>query len=111
MDIFDALLTAQNPYAFSHRLAVSLAILAKCLDAVGKQQDGLAANTSALVAIRTPFERYPAVFARSAHGMLHEYLGRCEKLGREPDSTLLIPLLEGLQNLQGKWELGGYLGP
>ncbi len=93
-------LAAQRPDAFRPNLAISLMVLARCLDAVDRQEDGLASNAEAIATLSTLFQRVPAAFADLIGGMARDYLERCEKLGREPDEALLLPVIRVFETLQ-----------
>jgi tetratricopeptide (TPR) repeat protein len=97
-------LAAQRPDAFRPDLAMSLWVLADCLDAVDRRDEGLAANAEAITELSGLFQRHKRTFAGQIAGMAQEYLRRCETLGREPDEQLLAPVAAGLAELQSSPE-------
>jgi hypothetical protein len=99
VDMYCAL-AAQRPDAFRPDLAISLAVLAICLDGIGRHEDAVAANAEAMATLSDAFRRHPAAFAGQVRHIVREYIERCEKLGREPDTELLAPVLAVFQALQ-----------
>jgi hypothetical protein len=95
-------LAAARPDAFTPDLAVSLAVLANCLEATGRDDDALAANQEAIDTLRPPFLAVPPAFAHWMLPMCQQYFERCERLGREPDGELLAPIVEALAKLEGE---------
>jgi len=69
-------------------------------DLVGRDAD-LASLRAWLSA---PFSHLPRAFAESTGGMVREYLERSEKLGKQPDMTLLEPIIAVFAQLQTQQE-------
>jgi hypothetical protein len=90
-------LAAQRPDAFRPNLATSLWVLADCLDAMDRREEGLTANAEAIALLSPLFQRHKAAFASRIRGMAQAYVARCEALGREPDQQLLEPVLAELR--------------
>lgn len=90
-------LAAARPDAFRPDLAISLWVLADCLDENGDLPGGMAANAEAVAVLAVPFLQLPAAFAEQMAGMVQEYARRCETLGREPDRDPLAPILARLE--------------
>ena len=91
---------AQRPDAFQPDVARSLAVLANCPDASGHREDAMAAAAEATATLCEPFQQHPAAFTRLMLTIIHKYLERCQKLGREPDMKLLAPVVAVFQALQ-----------
>jgi hypothetical protein len=107
-----AALAAQRPDAFRPNLATSLWVLADCLDAAGRREEGLAATAEAIGELSGPFQRHMRAFAGRISRMAREYLQRCEALGHEPDQQLLASVAAGLAELQADGPAGtGQSGP
>jgi len=100
-------LAAQRPDAFRPDLAMSLWVLADCLDAVDRREDGLVANAEAIVTLTDLFRRSPAAFGHRIRGMVKEYVERCEKLEREPDMRVLGAEIEVFQALRSGGDAEG----
>ena len=89
-------LAAARPDAFRPNLAMSLAVLANCLESVERAAEGLTANTEAIVTLREPFLDVPSAFAHWMLPMVQQYLQRAEALAVEPDAALLEPIVRKL---------------
>jgi hypothetical protein len=81
-------------------LAVSLAVMAGCLDAVQHWDEGMTANEAAIAELSEPFHHYPAVFTDRMTRMVQDYLHRCERFGRIPNKELLGPIEAELEALR-----------
>ena len=97
-------LAAQRQDAFAPDLATTLMVLATCLDAMDRGDDGLAANTEAIATLTDQFVRMPPAFARLMGAMAQKYIERCEKLGREPDLALLSPMIAVFEQMRAQPE-------
>ena len=92
-------LAEKNP-GLQPDLAVSLAVMADCLDATRHWEEGIAANEAAIAELSEPFRHYPAVFADRMTRMAQAYFQRCEKSGRIPNKELLEPIEAVLEALR-----------
>ena len=86
-------LAAARPDAFRPDLAMSLAVLARCLGAAQRSTEALAANAEAIAALREPFIAMPRAFERWMLPMVEEYLQRSVAQGIELDEALLEPIM------------------
>jgi hypothetical protein len=75
-------------------------VLASILDTLARKEEGLTANAEAVALLGEPFFRLPFAFADLMSRMARDYLGRCEALGRTPDTALLDPIVAAFQQLQ-----------
>ena len=75
--------------AFQHDLAVSLAVLAHCLETVERVTEALTANQEAIERLREPFLALPPALMHWMRPMVQQYLGRCTAQRVEPDGVLL----------------------
>jgi hypothetical protein len=85
-------------------------VLANCLDTVGRQEEGLAANAEAIVELSSPFKQHRRAFAELIGRMARDYIHRCERLAHEPDQQLLAPVVAGLAELQADGAADGQAG-
>ena len=95
-------LAAQRPDAFAENLAVSLWVLADCLDASSRQPDALAANAEAITILTPLFQAFPAAIRGRIVPIAQAYLQRCQTLGHDPDEALLAPVVAVLSAMQTK---------
>ncbi len=103
-------LAAKAPDAYRPALAGSLATLANCFEENGQIEEAFERNREAIENYAPFFLAQPRAFVHWMVPMCQLYIGRCEKLGREPDMELLGPIVEVLQRLQegsGDNEEGG----
>ena len=91
-------LAGQRPEAFRPDLATSLAVRANCLDALGRAADALATNVEAVTMLSEAFVEHPAAFGHRMAHIIRQYLERCERIGQQPDTELLGPVVAILQN-------------
>jgi tetratricopeptide (TPR) repeat protein len=99
VDLYRAL-AEEEPHAHKPSLAVALMMLANCLDRAGNREGGIDKNKEAIQVYTPCLTALPQAYAARAIAMVQEYLGRCEKLGRDPDGELLAPTLEVLKRTQ-----------
>jgi hypothetical protein len=86
-------LAATRPDAFRPYLARSLAVMANCLANVGRDEEAIHAGEQAVATLSPYFVARPAAFLDLMRAMVLDYVRRCEKAGREPDTKLLEPIL------------------
>ena len=91
-------LTAARPDAFTPDLAMSLSVLGDMLEAVGKISDAIPNDEEAVRLLTPYFLLNPAAFAGAIHTYVRDYIRRCELAGREPDPTLLEPIVDRPEN-------------
>ena len=85
----------------SQGFAFALATLANCEDKCGNQQTALSANHKAIDVYSKPFFRSSVACHKDMNSMVQQYLKRCHRLRRQPDSRLLIPILNVMRQIQG----------
>ena len=95
-------LAAARPDAFAVGLARSLAVLSRRRTESGDPPQAHAAIHEAVTLLAPYFERYPQALAPLIAQMAQDYLKACEASGQQPDPTLLMPIVERLQQLQSQ---------
>ncbi len=100
-------LAAARPDAFKPDLAMSLSNLADRHDEAGQTAVAISFDVEAIRAISGPFLALPGAHADLTMVYVRDYLGRCDKLGTEPDAALLGPIVEVLQRLQAQAQSPG----
>ncbi len=86
-------LAATRRDAFRPYLARSLSVMADCLENVGRDEEAIHAGEQAVATLSPYFVARPAAFLDLMRAMVRDYVRRCEKAGREPDTKLLEPIL------------------
>ncbi len=86
-------LAATRPDAFRPYLARSLSVMADCLENVGRDEEAIYAGEQAVATLSPYFVARPAAFLGLMRAMVRDYVRRCGKAGREPDTKLLEPIL------------------
>ncbi|MBI2906437.1 MAG: tetratricopeptide repeat protein [Chloroflexi bacterium] len=98
-------LATERPDAFGANLAVSLINVATCLSQSGRKADALARAEEAVETLKQQFLVAPAAFGQWMTAAVQNYVLFCRELRREPDSTLLAPIVKALEELE-KGDLG-----
>ncbi|WP_114913236.1 tetratricopeptide repeat protein [Acidibrevibacterium fodinaquatile] len=91
-------LAAARPDAFIPDLATSLSVLGDMLEAVGKISDAIPNDEEAVRLLTPYFLLNPAAFAGTIATYARDYIRRCELARREPDPTLLEPIVDRPEN-------------
>ncbi len=86
-------LAATRRDAFRPYLARSLSVMADCLENVGRDEEAIYAGEQAVATLSPYFVARPAAFLGLMRAMVRDYVRRCGKAGREPDTKLLEPIL------------------
>lgn len=86
--------------ALRPNLAISLSVLAKCLEADEQIEPAITRGVEAITLLSGLFLRHKAAFAGLITLMACDDRRRYETLGREPDTAMLAPIDEGLATLQ-----------
>ena len=97
-------LAAERPDAFLPNLATSLNNLAGFLSDLGRREEALKVAEEAVETLSPYFLGYPSAFAQWMATMLRTYVRLAQDLNREPNTDLLLPLVEALNALQGEKE-------
>lgn len=100
---------------FSAGLAGSLNNLAGFLSYLGRRGEALKAAEEAVQTLTPHFLALRPAFAQWRGTTVRNYVQRCADLQREPDSSLLEPILKALQELKKsgqrqEWSCGWHLG-
>jgi len=93
-------LAAERPDAFLPDLALTLSLMGLHLSELGRREEAFAAAREAVTLLAPFFLRLPAAHAEWMRAMCGEYVDLSERLGVEPDATLLAPIAEAFQKLQ-----------
>jgi tetratricopeptide (TPR) repeat protein len=86
-------LAAERPDAFQADLAMSLWVSADRLAALARTEQALARNADAITTLMPRFSSKPEMFANQMSGMVRDHLEYSKRLGRDPDMTLLAPVI------------------
>lgn len=92
--------TASDTEAPRSLLATSLNNLATFLSNLGQWEAALGAAQEAVTILSPFFLALPPAFAQWMLTMVRNYLNYAEQVPREPDSALLVPIIEKLNALQ-----------
>ena len=83
-------------------LAVSLAVLGKCQEGLGRTEEALNAIFEAITALGEPFLRQPEAYAHWMGPMIGQYLHCSARLRLEPNAQILSPLVEAYRKWQSQ---------
>ncbi len=92
-------LVTAHPDTFQPNLASTLNNLGCRLSALGRRQEALAAAQEAVEVLSPRFLDHPAAFADWMRTMVRNYLERSKQCAREPNTTLLTPIVTALEVL------------
>ncbi len=92
-------LAAERPDAFRPDLAGSLNNLSNSLSEVGRREDALDMIENAARTLSEPFFSAPAAVASRMSQIVRSYLERCAEADREPNPSLVAPIVETLRRL------------
>ena len=92
-------LAAERPDAFRPNLAMSLNNLSNRLSEVGRREDALDMIENAARTLSEPFFSAPAAVASRMSQIVRNYLERCAEADREPNPSLVAPIVETFRRL------------
>jgi hypothetical protein len=93
-------LAAARPDAFRPNLALSLSVMADCLENLRQIQNAHLADAEAVAMLSPYFIAEPAAFFARMSPIFQDYVRRCEKAGHEPDIELSSPVLRTFEILK-----------
>lgn len=92
-------LAAERPDAFLHDLANSLNNLGRRLSEMERDDEALAAAHEAVIILVLFFLALPAAHGRRMRWIVDTYVERAAKVGQDPDSDLIDPIRQALEQL------------
>jgi tetratricopeptide (TPR) repeat protein len=91
-----------RPEAFEPGLAKSLFVLGNIHKSVGRVTEAHNVQVEAIETLLEPFLRYPQSFVGLMTAICNDYVQLCQILGEELDESLIGPIVEVLERLQGE---------
>ena len=92
-------LATARPDTFRPYLASSLNSLSDRLSESGRHDASFAEIESAVATLRDPFLSLPASSSEQMNVVVTNYITKCRRLDKDPDTALLTPLIKNIQRL------------